>query len=97
MDNTFSSPQTYQHFNDLNYCPNPQCNNNKKGLICLNSNTDTNIITKYDWAVKSLCKECNRAWRLFLLKENIFVSQSHARRVQKTYEQNYKVKILALN
>ena len=64
MDNKFCSPQTYQHFNDLNYCPNLQCNYNKKGLICLNSNADTNIITKYDWAVKSLCKECNCAWYL---------------------------------
>ena len=64
MDNKFCSPQTYQHFNDLNYCPNPQCNNNKKGLICLNSNANTNIITKYDWAVKSLCEECNCTWYL---------------------------------
>ena len=64
MEHKFSSPQTYEHFNDLNYCPNPQCNNNKKGLICLNSNADTTIITKYDWAVKSLCEECNCAFYL---------------------------------
>ena len=71
MDNKFCSPQTYQHFNDLNYCPNPQCNNIKKGKICLNSNTDTNIITKYDWAVKSLCEECNCAWYLCKLCSNL--------------------------
>ena len=37
------------------------------------------------------------ARRLFLLKENIFVTFGHARRVQKTYEQNYIVKISTLN
>ena len=55
QDNKFCSPLTYQHFNDLNYCPNPQCNNSIKGIICLISNDDTNIINKYDWAVKSHC------------------------------------------
>ena len=57
MDNNFCTSQTYQHFNDLNYCPNPQCNNSKKGIICLHSNDDTNIINKYDWAVKSHYEE----------------------------------------
>ena len=71
MDNKFCSPLTYQHFNDLNYCPNPQCNNIKKGIICLNSNADTNIVTKYDWAVKSLCEKCNCTWYLCKLCSNL--------------------------
>ena len=29
MNNKFCSPQTYQHFKDFNYCPNPRCNNKK--------------------------------------------------------------------
>ena len=70
MDNKSCSPQTYQHFNDLNHCPNPQCNNSKKGLICLNSNADT-IITKYDWAVKSHSEKYNCVWYLCKLCSNL--------------------------
>ena len=71
MDNQFCSPLTYKHFNDLNYCPNPQCNNSKQGLICLNSNDDTNIINKYDWAVKSHCEKFNCAFYLCKLCSNL--------------------------
>ena len=86
MDNQFCSPLTYKHFNDLNYCPNPQCNNSKQGLICLNSNDDTNIINKYDWAVKSHCEKCNCAFYLCKLCSNL---KSPLRSKSSVYNHHY--------
>ena len=65
MTNDICSPQPCQYFNNLNYYPKSQCTNNKKGLVCINSNYDTNIVTKYDWAVKLVYEEFKCSWCLY--------------------------------